>query len=89
LLDELAASLQNADRVLVAEIFRAREGNPQPGEITAADLARRANPLGVEVLPGHANEEINQTLKTHLVPGDVLITLGAGDMTGLRPGDEG
>ena len=41
LLDELAASLQNADRVLVAEIFRAREGSPRPGEVTAADLARR------------------------------------------------
>ncbi len=54
LLDELAASLQNADKVLVAEIFRAREGDPQPGEVTAADLARRAAELGVEVLPGHA-----------------------------------
>ena len=43
LLDELAESLQNADRVLVAEIFRAREGAPRPGEVTAADLARRVS----------------------------------------------
>jgi UDP-N-acetylmuramate-alanine ligase len=85
LLDELAASLQNADRVLVAEIFRAREGNPQPGEVTAADLARRTAALGVEVLPGHAAEEIVRTLETHLVPGDVLVTLGAGDVERLRP----
>ena len=80
LLDELAASLQNADRVLVAEIFRAREGDPRPGEVTAADLARRAASLGVEVLPGHTAEEIVRTLETHLAPGDVLVTLGAGDM---------
>jgi UDP-N-acetylmuramate--alanine ligase len=86
LLDELAASLQNADRVLVAEIFRAREGIPRPGEITAADLAERAKSLGVEVLPGHSSEEIGQTLKTHLAVGDVVVTLGAGDMTGLRLG---
>ena len=85
LLDELAASLQNADRVLVAEIFRAREGSPRPGEVTAADLARRAAALGVEVLPGHTAEEIVRTLETRLAPGDVLVTLGAGDVAKLRP----
>ncbi len=85
LLDELAASLQNADRVLVTEIFRAREGDPQPGEVTAADLARRAAARGVEVLPGRTAEEIADSLETHLVPGDVLVTLGAGDMERLRP----
>ena len=85
LLDELAASLQNADRVLVAEIFRAREGSPRPGEVTAADLARKAAALGVEVLPGHTAEEIVRTLETGLAPGDVLVTLGAGDVAKLRP----
>ena len=85
LLDELAASLQNADKVLVAEIFRAREGDPRPGEVTAADLARRAAGLGVEVLPGHTAEEIVRTLETQLAPGDVLITLGAGDVEKFRP----
>ena len=89
LLDELAASLQNADRVLVAEIFRAREGSPRPGEVTAADLARKAAALGVEVLPGHTAEEIVRTLETGLAPGDVLVTLGAGDVAKLRPGREG
>jgi UDP-N-acetylmuramate--alanine ligase len=85
LLDELAASLQNADRVLVAEIFRAREGDPRPGEVTAADLAGRAKALGAAVLPGHTAAEIVRTLETHLVPGDVLVTLGAGEVTALRP----
>jgi UDP-N-acetylmuramate--alanine ligase len=86
LLDELAVSLQNADRVLVAEIFRAREGSPRPGEVTAADLARKAAALGVAVLPGHTRGEIVRTLETHLAPGDVLVTLGAGDVAALRPG---
>jgi UDP-N-acetylmuramate--alanine ligase len=89
LLDELAASLQNADRVLVAEIFRAREGSPQPGEVTAADLARRAGDLGAPVLPGHTAAEIVRTLRTQLAPGDVLVTLGAGDVTALRPAKRG
>jgi UDP-N-acetylmuramate--alanine ligase len=89
LLDELAASLQNADKVLVAEIFRAREGDPQPGEVTAADLARRAAELGVEVLSAHAANEIVETLETQLAPGDVLVTLGAGNMEKLRLGVQG
>ncbi len=88
LLDELAASLQNADRLIVAEIYRAREGEPRPGEVAAADLARAAAVLGVETLPVHAADEIVQTLKTHLVPGDVVVTLGAGDVRPLRPAME-
>ena len=85
LLDELAASLQNADRLLVAEICRAREGPQRPGEVTAADLARTTAALGVDVVPGHAAAEIVQTLDAGLMPGDVLVTLGAGDMRSFRP----
>jgi len=85
LLDELAASLQNADKVLVSEIFRAREGGPRPGEVTAADLARRARAGGVEVLPARTDEEIRRTLETQVASGDVLIVMGAGDTAGLWP----
>ena len=91
LLDELAESLQNADRVLVAEIFRAREGPHQRGEVTAADLARRVRELSaprtggppratVEVPEVHTREEITRLLETRLGPGDVLVTMGAGDI---------
>jgi len=86
LLDELAASLQNAEKVVVAEIFRAREGPPQTGDVTAADLARRARSLGVDAVPLDDREEILRLLSTHLVPGDVLVTMGAGDIQGI--GDE-
>ena len=48
LLDELATSLQNADKLVVAEIFRAREAAARPGEVRAADLARRAAGLGAD-----------------------------------------
>lgn len=80
LLDELAASLQNAEKVLVAEIFRAREGPARPGEVTAADLARQVRAGGADVPPIHAPEEIEDFLQTHLTPRDVLLTLGAGDI---------
>ncbi len=84
----LAASLRNVDKLLVAEIFRAREGAPRPGEITAADLARCAVGLGVDAIPGHTDEEIRQVLATQLAPGDVLVTLGAGDVAKFQPGEQ-
>ncbi|MGA2253982.1 MAG: UDP-N-acetylmuramate--L-alanine ligase, partial [Thermoguttaceae bacterium] len=80
LLDELAFSLQNAERVLIADIFRAREAPPQPGEITAADLATRTRALGQDVPGLHTPVDIQQFLQTHLTPGDVLIVMGAGDI---------
>ena len=76
LLDELAESLQNADTVLVADIFRAREGAARPGEITAADLARQVRGHGTEVPNVHTATEIEQLLATQLTPGDVLVTMG-------------
>ncbi len=91
LLDELAQSLQNADRVLVAEILRAREGPHQRGAVTAADRARRVRELSapraggppgatVEVPEVHTRQEITRLLETRLGPGDVLVTMGAGDI---------
>jgi UDP-N-acetylmuramate--alanine ligase len=93
LLDELAFSLQNADKIIVAEIFRAREGFPKPGEVTADDLSRRtgeiakAGKAGTEVLPFHQKDDIIKALATQVKDGDVIITLGAGDIhtvLGLR-----
>jgi UDP-N-acetylmuramate--alanine ligase len=80
LLDELASSLQNAERVLIADIFRAREGPPQHGEITAADLAAKTRALGQDVPALHAPVDIRQFLQTQLTPGEVLIVMGAGDI---------
>jgi len=86
LLDELAASLQNADRVLVADIFRAREGTPRQGEVTAADLARQVRAGGAQCFDIHTAEEITRLLETQLVAGDVLVTMGAGDIGRIANG---
>jgi UDP-N-acetylmuramate--alanine ligase len=86
LLGELAASLQNADTVVVADIFRAREGPPRAGDVTAADLAREVRAHGVETLDVHMSEEITGLLQTHLHAGDVLVTMGAGDIGRMAHG---
>jgi UDP-N-acetylmuramate--alanine ligase len=80
LLDETTASLHNADRIAVAEVFRAREGLARPGEATAADLANMLETGGSEVLDEHHPSAIAQRLSNELQPGDVLVTMGAGDL---------
>jgi UDP-N-acetylmuramate--alanine ligase len=80
LLDELAESLHNADKVAVAAIFRAREPSARPGEVTAADLAAATARLGGEVLSKHDSDRLIAGVADDLRPGDVLITMGAGDI---------
>jgi UDP-N-acetylmuramate--alanine ligase len=84
LLDEFAASLENTDKLLLAEIFRAREGDPQPGEVTVADLARTVRARGVDVPDLHETRAIARLLRHRLMPGDVLVTIGAGDIGDLH-----
>ena len=82
LLDELAASLQNADRVVVAEIFRAREGpspswggdGRRPGPPASGPAASRCCDMP------HRRRNRPALLQTHLHAGDVLVTMGAGDI---------
>ncbi len=80
LLDALALSLQNADNLVVAEIFRAREPAQQRGDVSAADLAAKARALGARVIDVHEPAEIRRALAASLEPGDVLAALGAGDI---------
>ncbi|MBN1589872.1 MAG: hypothetical protein JW888_10190 [Pirellulales bacterium] len=90
LLDEFAASLHNgfrrrgagrlADRLWVSEIFRAREPAPSPESVTSADLADRVRRYGHDVATVHRLDAIGLDLENHLVSGDVLLTIGAGNI---------
>ncbi|MBN2216613.1 MAG: UDP-N-acetylmuramate--L-alanine ligase [Pirellulales bacterium] len=90
LLDELASSLHNglrsgkggrpSDRLWIADIFRAREGPPRTGEVTAADLADRVRRAGLDVAATHRMDEIGRELNECLGPGDVLLVAGAGNI---------
>jgi UDP-N-acetylmuramate--alanine ligase len=80
LLDELAASLDNSDWLYVSDIFRAREPNSQKGEITASDLAAKLRQKGKDVGNVHELPAIFQSLRNELACGDILVTLGAGDI---------
>ena len=86
LLDETAQSLQNADKVSITDIFRAREPEHSPGEVTAADLAAAVRAAGTDVANVYSASLIERQLENELRPGDVLITIGAGDIRKICDG---
>jgi UDP-N-acetylmuramate--alanine ligase len=75
LLDEFAASFADADHVVVTDIYPAREFDDLG--VSAADIVTRMKHPDARYISG-LNEAADHLLN-HLKPGDVLITLGAGD----------
>jgi UDP-N-acetylmuramate--alanine ligase len=75
LLDEFAASFEDADHVLISEIYAAREKDDLG--ITAKDLVRKMSHPDVRHVA--TLQEASAYLQAALQPGDVLLTLGAGD----------
>lgn len=80
LLHDFAASLQNAERVIVAPVFPAREEISPDVEELAQQLAIEARDLGVHAVHLAKIEQIHDHLSGWLSPGDVVTTLGAGDI---------
>ncbi|MCC8121518.1 MAG: UDP-N-acetylmuramate--L-alanine ligase, partial [Oscillospiraceae bacterium] len=74
LFDQFAAVLRQADAVLLAEIYAAREQNTSG--ISSADLARE--------IPGSRYfatlGELEAALRDMAQPGDLILTVGAGDI---------
>ncbi len=79
LLDEFAAALHNADKIIVTEIFKARQ-EPDGPSVRASDLVERIAHLGGDVVHRATAAEIEDHLQTSLHPGDVVVALGAGDI---------
>ncbi len=80
LLDEFARSLHNADTQVVADVYRAREESLGDDEITSAHLCERLLAAGCDARHLATASEIQDHLRQSLRPGDVLVTMGAGDI---------
>ncbi len=76
LLDEFRNSFENADHVLITDIYAAREHDP--GDISALDVVRTLKHHPDARYAGDL-DAATRLLLAELAPGDVLITLGAGD----------
>ena len=84
LLDDFAAALSLADHVVLADIYAARETDTLG--ISSKDIQKRIVKLGTacEYFPSFA--EIENYLNENLAEGDMLITMGAGDV--VKIGEE-
>ncbi|MDO5408848.1 MAG: UDP-N-acetylmuramate--L-alanine ligase [Lachnospiraceae bacterium] len=78
LLDEFANSLSKADEVLLAPIFAARETDTLG--ISSQDIADRIERLGTKAHNFESFDEIETFILTNCQPGDLVITMGAGDI---------
>lgn len=78
---EFAEALSHADHLVLADIYAARETDTLG--ISSADLAEEAAKLGTDTHYFGSFGEIEEFLKKNCVPGDLLITMGAGDIVNV------
>lgn len=80
LLDEFANSFSHADVVIVPEIYFVRDSEEERHKVTAGDLVERLREKGVRAMHLHPFAAIVEQLETMCRPGDVVVTMGAGDV---------
>ena len=80
LMDEFAASFDLADNVLLLPIFAARESDGDGSSRVIQELAERIERRGRKIQVIATLDDLIATLEDETLPGDVLITMGAGNI---------
>ena len=80
-LPQFAKSLALADKVILADIYAARETDTLG--ISSADLQALVQKEGKECFYFHTFEEIEDFVLKNCINGDLLITMGAGDVVNI------
>lgn len=81
LLPEFARALTLADKVVLADIYAAREKNTIG--ISSEDLQKAIQELGTECYYFPTFDQIENFLLENCINGDLLITMGAGDVVNI------
>ena len=85
LLDGFAAAFEDADRVIVTEIYAAREQLPADG-FSALQVMQAIAQRGVQVTFAPSLVQARQLLATQVRSGDVVLVLSAGDADQISVG---
>lgn len=80
---EMGRALARADACLVLDIYPARE-DPIPG-VTSALITEAACAAGADVRAGRRAADVPAAVAGMARPGDLVLTMGAGDVTELGP----
>ncbi|MCC8127025.1 MAG: UDP-N-acetylmuramate--L-alanine ligase [Clostridiales bacterium] len=78
LLDEFAEALSAADEVILADIYPARETDTLG--VSSRDIAERIEKLGTRASYFETFDDIETFILKNCIHGDLLITMGAGDI---------
>lgn len=83
LFSEFADAFTDADKIILAEIYAAREKNTQQisSASLAAEIQKRHPEKEVHFMATH--EEILEFVQTHAEADDLILSMGAGDLTNL------
>ncbi len=81
LLKDFAAALSHAENVILTDIYAAREQDP--GDISSKTLQEELKKLGKEAYYISDFEEIKKFLLKNCIDGDLLITMGAGNVVNI------
>ncbi len=80
LMEQFAASFSYADVVIVPHIFFVRDSEQERKAVSAADLVDRIRQRGGQAMHLYPFEAIVEQLELIAKPGDLLVTMGAGDV---------
>ncbi|MFB7463202.1 UDP-N-acetylmuramate--L-alanine ligase [Streptomyces sp. NPDC056224] len=80
---EMGQALALADASVVLDIYPARE-DPIPG-VTSELIIAAARAAGADVSAEHSKEAVADVIAGMAKPGDLVLTMGAGDVTDLGP----
>ena len=84
LLDQFAVAFKDCDELIITDIYAASE-DPIPG-VSGEMLAHKiAETTGQKVRYISGQDKIEETLEREVRPGDLVITMGAGDVTAVGP----
>ena len=81
LFDEFAQALSHTDQLILADIYAARETDTLG--ISSEQLARAAASYGCDAIYLPSFDEIEKYVRDHCQSGDLLITMGAGDVVNI------
>jgi UDP-N-acetylmuramate--alanine ligase len=80
LLEDFARSFELADRVLVPDIYFVRDSEAERERVCADDLVQRIRTNGQKAEHLSGFDEIVAHLQREVRPGDLVLTMGAGDV---------
>jgi UDP-N-acetylmuramate--alanine ligase len=86
LLEDFACSFGQADLLLVPDIYFVRDSETERQAISSGNLVDRVRANGGDALYLPAHQEIVEHLGLHARSGDIVMTMGAGDV--WKIGDE-